>query len=105
MKKLKYGYALGVFLMSFVVANVQAADAAAGEATYSSMGCVGCHGPAGNSMVPDMFPKVSGLGEGFVAEQLKAFRSGDREGATMQPMAKSLTDEHIENLDAYLSAQ
>jgi cytochrome c553 len=105
MRKIKYHYALGILLFVSGVANVNAGDAAAGEATYSSMGCVGCHGPAGNSMMPEMFPKLSGLEESYVAEQLKGFRSGELAGATMQPMARSLTDEHIDNLAAYLSAQ
>jgi cytochrome c553 len=105
MRKTKYHYTLGILLFASGIANVNAGDAASGEATYSSMGCVGCHGPAGNSMVPDMFPKLSGLEESYVAEQLRAYRSGERENATMQPMARSLTDEHIDNLAAYLATQ
>lgn len=80
-------------------------DAAAGEATYSSMGCMGCHGPAGNSAMPDMFPKLAGLEEDYIIEQLHAFQSGDRASATMQPMVGALNDDDIANLAEYLSDQ
>ena len=92
-------------VMALGVSTAQAGDAAAGEATYSGMGCMGCHGPAGKSAMPDMFPNLAGLEEAYVDEQLKAFRSGDRTNATMQPMAGALSDDDIANLATYLSAQ
>ena len=88
------------------ISTVQAAgDAAVGESTYLSKGCVGCHGPAGDSQAPEMFPKLSGLEEAYIATQLTAFRSGERAGPTMNPMASTLTDEDINHLAAYPSAQ
>jgi cytochrome c553 len=94
----------GLFTVS-AISTVQAGDAAAGEAAYLSKGCVGCHGPAGDSQAPEMFPKLSGLEEAYLATQLTAFRSGERAGPTMNPMASALTDEDIGNLATYLSAQ
>jgi cytochrome c553 len=92
--------------MIFGISSAQAAgDAAAGEATYSSMGCMGCHGPAGKSAMPDMFPVLAGKEEAYIVEQLTAFRSGERQNPTMQPMAGALSDEDIANLAAYLSEQ
>jgi cytochrome c553 len=104
MKKSRYYQAIGSLLVAFFATTAQAGDAAAGEATYTSMGCVGCHGQGGNSMVP-MFPALAGVDEAFIVSQLIGFRSGEVAGSTMQPMAASLTDEQIANLAAYLSAQ
>jgi len=104
MKKSRYYQAIGSLLVALSATTAQAGDAAAGEATYTSMGCVGCHGQAGNSMVP-MFPTLAGAEESFIVSQLTGFRSGEVAGSTMQPMASSLTDEQIANLAAYLSAQ
>jgi cytochrome c553 len=84
------------------VSAVQA-DAAVGESTYLSKGCVGCHGPAGDSQAPEMFPKLAGLEQAYIQAQLTAFRSGERAGPTMNPMASTLTDEDIANLAEYLS--
>jgi cytochrome c553 len=88
-----------------VMHSAVAGDVAAGEATYSAKGCMGCHGPAGNSPNPDMFPKTAGKEEGYLAAQLKAFRSGERSNPMMSPMAGGLTDEEIANLSAFLAAQ
>jgi len=89
----------------FGISTAQAGDAAVGESTYSAMGCMGCHGPSGNSAMPDMFPRLAGLEEAYLNEQLQAFRSGERANATMQSMANALSDDDIANLAAYLSAQ
>ncbi|MGY8814900.1 MAG: c-type cytochrome [Gammaproteobacteria bacterium] len=105
MKKISYLSALVSLVLMFGFSNAQAADVAAGESTYSGMGCMGCHGPSGNSAMPDMFPKLAGLEEAYIDEQLNAFKSGERQNATMQPMSASLSDDDIANLAAYLSAQ
>ena len=105
MKTIRVLSAVVSLVMIFGISPAQAGDAAAGEATFSAMGCMGCHGPGGQSQMPDMFPTVAGLEEAYIDEQLKAFRSGDRENATMQPMAGALSDDDIANLATYLSAQ
>lgn len=93
-------------MLSITAISAQAAgDAAAGESAFLSKGCVGCHGPAGDSQAPEMFPKLAGLEEAYIKAQLTAFRSGERAGPTMNGMASTLTDEDIEHLAAYLSAQ
>jgi cytochrome c553 len=55
--------------------------------------------------MPDMFPVLAGKEEAYIVEQLTAFRSGERQNPTMQPMAGALSDEDIANLAAYLSEQ
>ncbi|NNE38988.1 MAG: cytochrome c [Gammaproteobacteria bacterium] len=106
MKKLSFISVLVSALLLVGMSTAQAAgDAAAGESLYSSMGCMGCHGAAGNSAMPDMFPNLSGLDEAYLDEQLKAFKSGERQNATMQPMSANLSDADIANLAAYLAAQ
>ena len=56
-------------LVSLVTTQVLAAgDAAAGKIKAAI--CAGCHGADGNSMVPS-FPKLAGLGEKYMTEQLR----------------------------------
>lgn len=95
---------LAVSMLSVMHAAI-AGDVAVGESTYSAKGCMGCHGPAGNSPNPAMFPKTAGMEESYLATQLKAFRSGERSNPMMSPMASGLTDEEIANLSAFLAAQ
>ena len=78
-----------------------AADAAAGKAKTAM--CAGCHGPKGISFAP-MNPNLAGQKEAYLATQLKAFRAGTRVNATMNPMAKALSDSDIANIAAYYSS-
>ena len=105
MKKISYLSTLLSVVLMFGISNAQAGDAAAGESAFSGMGCMGCHGPAGMSAMPDMFPTLAGLEEAYINEQLMAFRSGERVNDMMTPMAGVLSDDDIANLAAYLSAQ
>jgi len=77
-------------------------DAAAGESKAGV--CVVCHGA--NGMSPnDAWPNLAGQGNGYLVKQLKAFRDGTRKDPLMEPMAKPLSDQDIENLAAYFSTQ
>ncbi|MEY3183584.1 MAG: hypothetical protein RLZZ613_272, partial [Pseudomonadota bacterium] len=41
----------------------------------------------------------------YLVEQMKAFKEGRRTGTIMHQLAKGYTDEQIESMAAYLSAQ
>ena len=82
-------------------------DPIAGQALYAT--CASCHGDngAGN---PDLgAPRIAGVDDWYLAEELRKFRSGvrgtnpkDREGRLMRPMARALPDEDaIRNVVAY----
>jgi len=81
-----------------------AGDAAAGKAKYAV--CAGCHGPTGAGNEPLKYPKLSGLEPGYVAQQLRDFKSGKRNtpmAATMKAMTAGLSEADIENLAAYVA--
>ncbi len=82
--------------------GAQAGDAAAGKA--KSAVCAACHGPDGNSMVPT-YPKLAGQHEAYLAAALKAYKTGERNNATMKPMVTALSDDDIANLAAYYASQ
>ena len=88
--------------VALVAANcVMAADIEAGKSKASS--CAACHGAKGVSN-NDLWPNLAGQKKGYLAKQLKDFRDGKRTDPMMSPMAKSLTDEEIENLAAYYAS-
>lgn len=66
--------------------------------------CFACHGPNGNSVTPT-FPKLAGQNAIYIAEQLHLLRSGKRPNPVMGPMAKTLSDQDIDNLAVYFAAQ
>ena len=77
-------------------------DAAAGKAKSSL--CAGCHGMDGNSPLA-VNPKLAGLGEKYIADQLAAFKNGKRRNATMQGMVAALSAQDMLDLAAYYAGQ
>lgn len=77
-------------------------DPAAGKS--KSAACAGCHGADGNSVNPD-WPKLAGQHPSYIAKQLHEFKNGKRIDPTMNGMAAALSDQDIEDLAAYFSAQ
>lgn len=77
------------------------ADINAGKAKAAS--CFACHGPNGVSANP-LYPSLAGQQDQYLIKQMKAFKEGQRADAVMNPMAKALSDEDINNLAAYFSS-
>ena len=75
-------------------------NAAAGEAR--SLACQACHIPS-NPATSEV-PRLVGQRAGYLARQLKAFRSGDRKHDLMSAIAAQLSDADIADLAAYWSA-
>lgn len=78
--------------------NAVAGDAAAGQ--QKSKACASCHGADGNGATP-----LAGKDAGYLAKQLRDFRSGARKSSTMNMMAAKLSDQDIEDLAAFYAAQ
>jgi len=85
-----------VFGMSAVQADVETGRAKAKM-------CVVCHGEFGISMLPNA-PNLAGQPEIYLAEQLKAYRSGKRSNEIMSVIAKPLTDAEITDLSAWFAS-
>jgi len=86
-------------LSLFFFTNAQAGgDAAAGQA--KSSGCASCHGVDGKKGVP-----LAGKEEAYLAEQLRAYKTGSRKNAMMNMMAAKLGDDDINDLAAYYAAK
>ncbi|OAD22987.1 cytochrome c4 cytochrome C, class I [Candidatus Thiomargarita nelsonii] len=77
-------------------------DAAAGKT--KSVTCAACHGPDGNSSVPQ-WPKLAGQSASYIAKQLKDFKAKRRNDPSMSPQAQMLNEQDIEDLAAYFASQ
>lgn len=85
-------------------------DLARGEQLYGL--CTQCHGEAGEGNPMALAPSIAGLGEWYVAAQLRNFKNGlrgthpdDVGGLRMYPMSLSIaTDEDIAALAAYVAS-
>lgn len=79
-----------------------AGDAAAGEAKAAI--CAACHGASGISSIAAN-PNIAGQVPGYIAAQLQAFKSGARSNAIMAGQAALLTDQDMNDLDAFYASQ
>ena len=93
--------AIACLSMMLAVPFTHAADVAAGKAKAQS--CAMCHGEMGLSQMPNT-PNLAGQPAGYLAEQLKNFRSGKRSNEVMGVIAKPLTDAEIDNLAAWYAS-
>ena len=74
-----------------------------GSAELAVPACMACHGPAGRGM-PSNYPRVAGQWPEYLEGQLLAFKSGERAGKIMGPIAHRLSAQQIHALSVYMSA-
>jgi len=65
--------------------------------------CASCHGTDGASV--QGMPYLAGQSRAYIVERMLEFKSGKRPSTVMQQIARGYTDEQIEALAAYFSAQ
>ena len=87
-----------LFITVFLTINVYA-DAPAKAAL-----CAGCHGPNGNSTMPET-PSLAGQNARYIYLQLRDFQEGRRTNALMTPMVAGLTRDEMRELGTYFSEQ
>ena len=80
-------------------------DAKAGATKAGA--CAACHGLDGNPTDPQ-YPRLAGMPERYVAQQLALFKSGERSGgmaAVMAPMAMPLSAQDMRDVGAFFAQQ
>jgi cytochrome c553 len=102
MRRFTVAAAIAVVAASVPVAPAFAADAAAGKAKVQSA-CQVCHGLDGIAKIPDA-PNLAGESAIYIAKQLKAFKSGERQHQQMSIIASGLSDQDIANLAAWYAS-
>ncbi len=69
--------------------------------------CQGCHGiPGWKTAFPEVYsvPKLGGQSRAYIIAALKAYKSGERDFATMRAIAADLSDKDMEEVAAYYGA-
>lgn len=92
-------------LAATALAANAAGDPAAGKNKVYQ--CQGCHGiPGWKTAFPEVYqvPKLGGQNAQYIVAALKAYRSGERDFATMRAIAASLSDKDMEDIAAYYGA-
>jgi len=95
-------WAISVLCLAFSF-NVSAqGDAKKGK--LKAMACAGCHGPTGNSFVPN-FPSLAGQPAGYIAKQIQDFKRSDRRNAMMSKIALGISKYDAEHIGAFYESQ
>jgi cytochrome c553 len=83
-------------------------ESAFAQAPAKAAVCVACHGVGGAKPLTPNYPKLNGQNKAYLADSLKAYRSGDRKAglaAIMAGQAAGLSDADINELAEYYSKQ
>ena len=94
-------------LAAVVLAVAPAAHAGLASLESKIAQCQGCHGiPDWKTAFPEVYrvPKLGGQKTAYIVAALKAYRSGERDFATMRAIAADLSDQDMEQLAAYYGA-
>ena len=67
--------------------------------------CAACHGTEGRAPRDSLVPGLAGMPSAHFILQMKAFKSGARQGTLMPQLAKGFTDAQIVELANYFAAQ
>jgi cytochrome c553 len=94
--------ALAIALLAIVAGGAQAAGSVAAGKARAAL-CAACHGLDGRSRMPEA-PNLAGQVEGYLAEQLRAFKSGERHNEQMAIITKTLSPQDIDDLAAYYAS-
>lgn len=71
-------------------------DLAKGQASFTAV-CAACHGPDGNSLVPD-YPKLAQQHPEYLIKQLTEFKAGKRQNAIMLGFSSTLSEDDMRNI-------
>lgn len=88
--------------VAFGQAATAAGDAAAGKEKAAQ--CQQCHGPDGNSPIPQ-FPKIGGQHAKYIVQTLEDYKTGARQDPVMAAFAVALSKQDREDLAAWYASR
>jgi cytochrome c553 len=91
-------------LFCVLICRVASGNDAEKRGQEKSHMCQACHGERGLSVSPE-WPNIGGQKQLYLKRQLMSFRSGDRANQIMNAISQTLSDDDIEDLAIYYSAQ
>jgi Cytochrome c553 len=98
----KKNWVIGLICLTLNFSVTAQGDAKIGK--LKTMGCMGCHGPTGNSFVPN-FPALAGQPAGYIVKQIQDFKAANRYNATMSGFALGINDADLDHIGAFYESQ
>jgi cytochrome c553 len=106
--KAKFFLCIGYLLALYAFVNSAYAQSAAASNLYNralAATCANCHGTDGKGVVDGGMPLINQLSSEQMLAQLKAYKSGAREGTIMPQLAKGYSDEQLAIIAKQLGKQ
>jgi len=100
MKICKVNTCFALFI-ALATVGCSSGDAESGQAR--AVTCHACHGGNGMQTAPKT-PGLAGQSRLYIAKQLRDFRDGRRTDPVMEPLAKSLTNNQIDDIAAFFES-
>lgn len=97
-------YKRNAFLAVATLCVAFIATAAHADGKAKAMVCTACHGADGNSSNP-IWPNLAAQNPSYTVAQLKAFKAGIRNNASMAPMATGLEESDMREIADFFAAQ
>ena len=94
----------GTLAASLLLLNTAHAAGSAEAGQTRSIVCAGCHGVDGNSFNPE-WPSLAGQNESYLIKALQSFKDGSRQNVLMNAQAAALSEQDMQDLAAWFSAQ
>ncbi len=101
---MKHVKTLGAALIVGSLAFTGSSFAAGASGEALSYTCAGCHGTNGASTGPAS-PSLAGMSAVYLADSMRAFKSGDRESTIMMRIAKGYSDDDFDKMGAFFEKQ
>jgi cytochrome c553 len=100
---MKFFFQLAAGLLAVISLQAFAeGDAAAGQG--KSAICAACHGPDGNSVMPQ-WPKLAGQHPAYIVRQFNLIKAGARPVPEMVGIVGTISEQDIEDIAAWFSSQ
>lgn len=98
-------YAGAILAAGSIVAPAGAVEGDADVGRVKAATCMGCHGIPGYMNVYPTYhvPRIGGQHAQYIVAALEAYRDGQRRHPTMEAQARSLSDQDIADIAAYVS--
>src|SRR5690625_3417796 len=90
--------------LGFSTAHAQDESGDIARGQQLAMTGAACHGAGGNSPLPE-WPKLAGMGERYIIEQIRHFQTGERQDPLMTPQAQALSEQDMRDVAAYYATQ
>jgi cytochrome subunit of sulfide dehydrogenase len=90
-------------LMLCTAAGAAAQDAKTLHLRALAATCANCHGTMGQAVQGASVPGLAGMPASYIAEQMKAFKAGNRPATVMHQLAKGYSDAQIDAIAGYFA--